>query len=111
MRLRVDKHMRNLGHEVFRGGAPRKLEASRLDGIKIRRGKLSALRRGALGRVGTLRRTGVMPSGAHGAGVSGATDHALMALTSLAGSLAGAKRKGPFTAWLMTQRGPFFDPI
>ena len=103
-------HMRNLGHEVFSGRPLRGVEHARLNGLLKRRPEPQALRRGAPSKVGTLWRTGLLPAGAHGAGVSGLTDITLMSLRTLAGSLVGAKRSGALTSWLATQRDRCFDP-
>eukprot|EP00959_Pyramimonas_sp_CCMP1952_P399605 8372572-Pyramimonas_sp.AAC.1 len=82
--------MRNLGHELSRGRVRRVQERKRLSAFMAKRTKLQALVRGAKEKVRTLWRTGLLPSAAHGAGVSGVTDATLNKLRSAAATLVGA---------------------
>eukprot|EP00959_Pyramimonas_sp_CCMP1952_P204173 4270130-Pyramimonas_sp.AAC.1 len=95
----------------FSGRPVRAQEKLRLKKLPRRRDKLSALRRATPSTVSLLRRTGLMPAGSHGAGVSGLADSTLGTIRAMAGTLVGAKRSGSLTAWLATQPDPFYDPI
>ena len=58
-----------------------------------------------------LLRTGLLPSAAHGATVSGITDSTLRGLRTIAGELVGAKKACSLTAYLFMQADVQFDPI
>eukprot|EP00959_Pyramimonas_sp_CCMP1952_P191364 4001385-Pyramimonas_sp.AAC.1 len=64
-RIKVYKHMRNLGHALSGGPARRIQERKRLAALMAKRSKLQALVRGAKDKVRTLWRTGLLPSAAH----------------------------------------------
>ena len=85
------KHLRNLGHDLYGRRAPINIEASRRTKLPARRTKLRVLKRTAGPRVAALWRTGLMPSGAHGAGVSGLQDATVRSLRALAAELMRAR--------------------
>ncbi|CAK0909012.1 unnamed protein product, partial [Prorocentrum cordatum] len=72
---------RNLRHDLGGGRIQRRLTKLLLKALARRRGRLAALKRGAAGRkVTVLRRTGLLPSAGHGAGVVGISDDELQRL-------------------------------
>ena len=83
--------IRNLGHEMHGTNVGRHQERQRLKALKARKRKLMILRHAAGGRVARLLRTGLLPSAAHGARVSGMSDTGLRELRSIAGALVGGK--------------------
>eukprot|EP00959_Pyramimonas_sp_CCMP1952_P453928 9469092-Pyramimonas_sp.AAC.1 len=76
-----------------------------------KRSKLQALVRGAKDKVRTLWRTGLLPSAAHGAGVSGIAETTMTRLRSVAATLVGARDHACITAWLCTQTDSQCDPV
>ena len=91
LKLAAKKAMRNLGHELHGTRVFRIQEEARVRKTTLRSRKLRALRRAVSDRVSRLWRTGLMPAGGHGAGVSGVSDGALRRLRTQAGMLVGAK--------------------
>ena len=89
---------RAVGHDAFAGGTAHKThERKRLGPVVGRQDKLRALKKAGGLKVRAPWRTGVVPSGSHGAGVIGLTDAALMKLRSSASELVGARKRSPFT--------------
>ncbi|CAK0843992.1 unnamed protein product, partial [Prorocentrum cordatum] len=84
----------------------------RLQALARRRGRIAALQRAAGRKVACLRRTGLLPSTGHEAGVAGITDDELRRLGTEASRLVGA-RPGPAgsTVDMATQRCATYDPI
>ena len=69
------------------------------------------IRHAAGGKVARLLRTGLLPSAAHGARVSGMSDTGLRTLRATAGALVGAKPACSLTAYLFLQYDTKYDPI
>ena len=86
-------------------------EEARVRKTGLRSRKLRALRRAVPDRVSRLWRTGLMPAGGHGAGVSGVSDSNLRRLRTQAGMLVGAKPMRCLTLYLATQPSVRYDPL
>eukprot|EP00959_Pyramimonas_sp_CCMP1952_P070093 1463302-Pyramimonas_sp.AAC.1 len=69
----------------------------RLKNLKARRRKVCGLKHAAGEAVKSLWRTGLLPAGGHGAGVSGISDTAIRELRTFAGGMCGAKPKASLT--------------
>ena len=111
LKLTAKKAMRNLGHELHGARVFRIQEEARVRKTAGRSRKLRALRRAVSDRVSRLWRTGLLPAGAHGAGVSGVSDSAVRRLRTQAGMLVGAKPMRCLTLYLATQPSIRYDPL
>ena len=75
-------------------------------------GRLLIYKRTVGHKVGCLWKTGLLPSAAHGAGVSGLTDEAVTKLRHMAGLLIGAPRgTSPLILYLAAQGSLEYKPI
>ena len=105
------KALRNLGRELHGTTVGRYQEQRRLKALRARRRNIRILRQAAGGRVARLLRTGLLPSAAHGARVSGVADGALRELRAVAGELVGAKQAASLTTYLFMQDDASYDPV
>ncbi|CAK0904672.1 unnamed protein product [Prorocentrum cordatum] len=111
LKLQFRPWMRNLGHELAGGKVLRLQEKARLKSLKQRRRKYMALRSAVGRKASLLFRTGALPAAGHGGGVSGVSDVSLRYFRQLASTLAGGKKHGGVTAYLLAHRDPYYDPI
>ncbi|CAK0852191.1 unnamed protein product, partial [Prorocentrum cordatum] len=86
---------RNLGHDPGGGWIQRRRAKLRLKALARRRGRPAALKRAAGRKVTVLRRTGLLPSAGHGAGVVGISDDEFQRLRAEASQPAGGGAAGP----------------
>eukprot|EP00959_Pyramimonas_sp_CCMP1952_P178904 3740021-Pyramimonas_sp.AAC.1 len=89
--------MRNLGHEMHGTRVLRVQGKTRLKNLAARRRKVWGLKHAAGEAVKSLWRTGLLPAGGHGAGVSGISGTAIRELRTFAGGMCGAKPKASLT--------------
>eukprot|EP00959_Pyramimonas_sp_CCMP1952_P343551 7195908-Pyramimonas_sp.AAC.1 len=83
--------MRKLGRDRRGGRVSRTQIVHRLKRLAVRRGRLMSFKRTVGKMVGCPWKTELLPSAAHGAGVSGLTEEVLAKLRSTAGLLVGAR--------------------
>ncbi|CAK0850816.1 unnamed protein product [Prorocentrum cordatum] len=103
---------RNLGHELHGTDRRRHQTKARMAKLKKRMVRVKASRWTVGNKVSVIWRSGLLSSANHCATVSGTPDKDLQTLRRAAGALCGAKEGSTgLTAYPMTQKDPWYDPI